>query len=178
MCALNGELLNENQVVCCRAGRLYNKESLIKLLLDRKKQRLSNNDSDPCPHVKSIKDVVHVRFTSSDKRWICPVTKEELRNGVVTKFYCISKCGHTLSDKALQFTLKQQQQQQQQDDDDDDTHECVECGISFNEKSDLIWLNPSDEIIKQRILSEQKKSSINKKKKRDDSDSMQKKIKT
>jgi hypothetical protein len=194
LCALSGEPLDENLVVCCRAGRLYNKESLIKLLLNRKKNHQSNvatsdtvhNDNnddhsnhnknqttataaanttttttnngstscyDPCPHIKSIRDVVHVQFTSSDKRWICPVTKEELRNGVHTKFYCISKCGHTISHKALQYTTIEQEREEV----NGNTHECAVCGVLFHEKNDLIWLNPSDDIVKQRIASEQQK---------------------
>jgi hypothetical protein len=132
-CALSKEPLAE-PIVCCALGRLYNKEALVEALIRRK----STKKPDPSiEHILSLKDIFTVRFTHNSEKtkddskslFVCPITQQEIRGQY--KFYLMQKCGHVVSEKALQMT------------DATSAKSCLVC----NEPSEaeLIMLNPPED---------------------------------
>jgi len=94
-CGLNGDKL-EDPVVACRAGSLYNKETLIRRLLDKKMELIPK-------HISSIKDVIDVRFKRVSGHLVCPITSRELDDGL-TKSVLMWPCGCALSTRAVEMT--------------------------------------------------------------------------
>ena len=98
-CPLSGETLVE-PIVACELGHLYNKESILKCLLEKQ-------IPPEFGHVQSQKDVKEVHFTESlgtsrdkDKcKWMCPLTGLEL-NGIVP-FVMFWSNGKVISEKGF-----------------------------------------------------------------------------
>lgn len=138
-CAITQEPLRK-PVVACEMGRLYNKESVIELLLE-KKERSARNE-----HIEKLKDVMEIQLADNPaydaekasvgdgfyvdrlvSPWICPVTGLEM-NGTF-KFVFPWKIGRVVSERAVKILQKDE----------------AEAG-SFKEE-DIIMLNPdSDEL--------------------------------
>ncbi|KXS22085.1 DUF602-domain-containing protein, partial [Gonapodya prolifera JEL478] len=121
-CALSKELL-ASPVVVDALGRLYNKEAIIRFLLDRK--GAFGDGETLCSHIESLKDLVDLKLsdnpafssasssssssaaltagTKGDEvlvpRWICPITMREM-NGKYGFVY-LQTCGHVFSDQAF-----------------------------------------------------------------------------
>jgi hypothetical protein len=136
-CALSKEPLAD-PIVCCALGRLYNKEALVEALIRRK----STKKSDPfIEHIQSLKDIFNVHFerntekTKDDNKsfFVCPITQQEIRGQY--KFYLMQKCGHVVSEKAIQMT------------DASNTKSCLVCNEQYD--TEIIMLNPSEEQEKQ-----------------------------
>lgn len=87
-CALTGELLVD-PIVACRAGWLYNKESVLQRLLSK------SLSPEKFSHISSLRDLVDVRHSN----WVCPLTQRQLNDGV-TKAVVIWPCGCLLSAKS------------------------------------------------------------------------------
>ena len=127
LCALSKDQLKQ-PVVFCRLGLLYNKEEVIKRLIEKSMPKAFR-------HIKKLKDIKEVRAeykTSQDdasKIIVCPVSKREL-NGF-HPFLAVWGCGCVISDEAAK-ELKIS-----------DT--CINCGLHINKKSDIISLNQSAE---------------------------------
>ena len=111
-CALSGDPLT-TKVVACRLGHLYNKESVLRLLLERTNQGFK--------HIRSMKDVVDLKFTpnpahktqsgdssgylvvSNSGRYMCPITMDEFNGN--HGFVVIWTSGAVLSEKALEQSM-------------------------------------------------------------------------
>ena len=91
LCSLTQEPLKP-PIVACKLGFLYNKNSLLELLIENKLPLEFN-------HIKTIKDVIEVKFHSDSSSLACPVSGNEL-NGV-NKFQVMWDCGCVLSEKAI-----------------------------------------------------------------------------
>lgn len=104
-CFLSNEEL-EPPIVGCALGRLYNKEAILRYLLDRKR---SLSFDSRCQHLTSVSDVRELSLTKTSQRkdgklsrFMCPVTFEEmngLNSGV--KFVFLWTCGCVFSNTAL-----------------------------------------------------------------------------
>ena len=109
-CSISKEALRP-PVVACRLGRLYNKESIISYLLQRKSKRIRG-----LSHIKSLKDVFPVHLTpnpfqENDNRlkiqddnieelfpFICPISRKEMNGKIRFNFH--TECGCVLSESA------------------------------------------------------------------------------
>ncbi|XP_074599579.1 replication termination factor 2 [Brevipalpus obovatus] len=141
-CALCCQLLRM-PIVACPLGRLYNKEAIIKYLLDKE---VTN---EVVEHIRGLRDVKELNLTvkpgfeekpieggvapdTYDSPYICPVTTLEM-NGKY-KFCFIWSCGCVLSERALKEVKSET---------------CHKCGKSFSE-DDVLIINGSDEEVEQQ----------------------------
>nr|CAG4638621.1 EOG090X0ACT [Cyclestheria hislopi] len=139
LCAITQQRL-QAPIVSCELGRLYNKESILELLLDKSKM------VDVAKHIRNLKDLKELVLTPNPSyekaaskgdayndlqaaEYICPVIGLEM-NGKF-KFCYIWTCGCVMSERALK-EIK--------------TTVCHKCQKPFKEE-DIIILNPSDEEI-------------------------------
>jgi hypothetical protein len=100
-CWLTGQTLEE-PIAACRAGYLYNKETVFRYLLEKQITKLPK-------HVTSIRDVIDVKFKrSGNGRVVCPITGKELDDGV-HKSAVIWPCGCVVGLKALGFESGEKQ---------------------------------------------------------------------
>lgn len=120
-CALSRAPLSE-PLASDALGRIFNKESIIRYILDRD---AFGDVSKEIPHINSLKDVVELKIGKSDGKFICEVTRRDM-NGQ-TKFVYPSTCGHVFAAEALKSI---------------DAHECLICSARY-EDSNIIPLNPS-----------------------------------
>jgi len=138
-CAISQHILNK-PVVACEMGRLYNKESVIELLLSKDRSAAPARTE----HLEKLKDIVELKLTPNpaynDKRasvgdgmyvdrlvspWICPITGLEM-NGRF-KFVFPWSSGRVVAERAIKMLQK---------DPAESDH--------FKEE-DLIVLNPEEE---------------------------------
>lgn len=95
-CVLGKEPL-QKPIASCRFGRLYNKENLIKYLINKK---TFGDGEKICPHIKNLKNVVtlnlmdnpakknemssHTPNNSNQKisDFICPITQKEMNGHI------------------------------------------------------------------------------------------------
>lgn len=104
-------------------GRLYNKESIIRYVLDNSAYGDASKDLS---HITSMKDVVELKVATSEGKNICEVTRRDM-NGL-TKFVYVSQCGHTFAAEALKNI---------------DSSECLICSKPCT-VDDIIPLNPNE----------------------------------
>ncbi|QIW95118.1 hypothetical protein AMS68_000636 [Peltaster fructicola] len=80
-------------------GTLYNKDTILEYLLEGARSEDVKRTSRDC--VKSLKDVVEVKFATdeSGKAWTCPVTGDKLGPG--SKAVYLVPCGHAFSGIAM-----------------------------------------------------------------------------
>jgi len=116
-CTISQEPLKK-PIVACEMGRLYNKESVIELLLSKDRERNGRTE-----HIDKLKDVVELVLTDNPayegtrasvgdgmyvdrlvSPWICPVTGLEM-NGRF-KFMFPWKLGKVVSDRAVKILQK------------------------------------------------------------------------
>jgi len=134
-CAITQEPLRM-PVVACEMGRLYNKESVIELLLE-KKERSARNE-----HIEKLKDVMEIQLANNPafdaekgpsvgdcfyvdrliSAWVCPVTGLEM-NGT-SKFAFPWKVGRVVSERAVKILQKD------------------EAEAGYFKEEDIIMLNP------------------------------------
>ncbi|KAG4103877.1 DUF602-domain-containing protein [Neocallimastix lanati (nom. inval.)] len=168
-CALSKTPLKE-PIVSCRLGKLYNKDAIIKYLLNKK----AYGDGDIiCKHITSIKDVTTLNLTSnpayssSNKhssivsstvgndvlipQFVCPITMKEMSGKY--KFVYLP-CGCVFSEQALKEVP---------------STVCLQCNKPYNSE-DIIPINPEDpEVIESlqiklnKYLEEKKKKEQEKK---------------
>ena len=148
-CAVSQEKLSP-PVVACRLGQLYNKEALLKRLLDK---TLPPN----AEHIRGSRDFRDVdgEWNSSTGRLVCPITRVDMDGNA--KGVLVWKCGHVLSDKALkQFggsesknhnhssnNTREGESKQQED----DSKKCPICGVVYTDE-DLVCLVPTEDELK------------------------------
>lgn len=117
-CAITQEPLRK-PVVACELGRLYNKESVIELLLNKDRSNAPSNTQ----HLEKLKDVVELQLTANPafdahkksvgdgmyndaliSPWICPVTGLEM-NGTFKFVFAFSN-GKVVAERAVKVLLK------------------------------------------------------------------------
>jgi len=146
-CALSKERLRA-PIVADALGRIYNKEAMIRFLLDRK--GAFRDGERICAHIESFKDLVDLKLadnpgyvasasgasalttgTKGDEvlvpMWACPITMREM-NGKYPFLY-LSPCGHVFSDQALKQVPSQS---------------CLVCSTPFT-IDDTIPINPTEQ---------------------------------
>lgn len=98
-CPLSSRPLVDPVVSDC-AGILYNKDAILEYLLPND-DNAGREEKDEVlkGRVKSLKDVVEVKFQTEGKNWVCPVTGKEL--GAKTRSVYLVPCGHALSEVAV-----------------------------------------------------------------------------
>jgi len=168
-CALSKTPLKE-PIVSCRLGKLYNKDAIIKYLLNKK----AYGDGDIiCKHITSIKDVttlnltVNPAYSSSNKhssivtntvgndvlipQFVCPITMKEMSGKY--KFVYLP-CGCVFSEQALKEVP---------------STVCLQCNKKYDPE-DIIPINPEDpkvieslQIKLDKYLEEKKKKEHEKK---------------
>ncbi|ORX53328.1 DUF602-domain-containing protein [Piromyces finnis] len=168
-CALSKTPLKE-PIVSCKLGKLYNKDAIIKYLLNKKEF----GDGDKiCKHITSIKEVTTLKltpnpaYTANNKhssiisstvgndvlipQFVCPITMKEMSGKY--KFVYLP-CGCVFSEQALKEVP---------------STVCLQCNKSYN-SDDIIPINSEDpKVIESlqekldRYLEEKKKKEHEKK---------------
>jgi len=128
--------------MACELGRLYNKEAILELLIDRSQFEGKNLD-----HIRALKDVHELQLTDNPgykkkdgaadlgdtyidhgiSPFICPVTGLEMSGKY--RFVYLVKCGCVFAERALKVVK---------------TETCNKCGMKF-ESSDVVVLNGTEE---------------------------------
>jgi len=138
-CALTDDELSA-PIVADRVGHLFNKDSVIKALLEKRMPA-------QFAHIQAIKDVFELHFhpnASEEKEkvasngafhdfvspWDCPITGRPV-NGI-NLFSALTTCGHVFSDRGLKET-------------ESASAVCAVCAEPFS-NSDLLSLNPAPEV--------------------------------
>jgi hypothetical protein len=144
-CALTKEPLIK-PVMGDKLGFLYNKEPLIRALIEK---RLPRNFM----HITSLKDLKDLKITLSDdedSKIICPVSMIDFSG--LNCFYILWNCGCVISKKALEELEM--------------SCKCLNCNSEVNCKTDLVSLNYTtkerENIFKQILQEKKNNSSSNK----------------
>jgi hypothetical protein len=124
LCAMTKEPLKK-PIAVCRMGMLYNKEEIIKRLIEKTIPRAFR-------HIRKLKDIkeanVELRTNKEDGSnvIVCPVSQIEM-NGF-NHFLMLWGCGCIFSEEAAKELggLKDQ---------------CISCGSKIESKSDIVSLN-------------------------------------
>lgn len=124
LCAISKEPLKE-PIAVCRLGLLYNKEEVIKKLIEKTMPKAFR-------HLRKLKDMKEIKAEFKEQEdgtrvIVCPVSKREL-NGF-HPFMAVWACGCIISDEAAK-ELKLDEA-------------CINCGTKIDKKVDLISLNQS-----------------------------------
>jgi len=130
-CAISKEPLKD-PIVTCELGFLYNKDAVIRQLLEK-------TMDEAFGHIRSLKDLIPVRFTPNSAfaekeksgednvaPFTCPITLTEVGR---SRFSLIKTCGCALSERALREVP---------------STTCLQCGKPFT-ANDILPLNPPQE---------------------------------
>lgn len=169
-CSLSKEPLKE-PIVTCELGFLYNKEAVIRHLLEK-------SLDDKFKHIRSLKDLTPVRFTPNpalgekekDKTadeaspFVCPITLMEVGHH---RFSLLKSCGCVLSERALREIP---------------STTCLQCGKAYT-AADVLPLNPPVEeievlkssMLERRVAEKQDKRENGKKEKKEKKEKKHKK---
>eukprot|EP00922_Rhytidocystis_sp_ex-Travisia-forbesii_P025896 GHVS01037985.1.p1 GENE.GHVS01037985.1~~GHVS01037985.1.p1 ORF type:complete len:240 (+),score=31.92 GHVS01037985.1:226-945(+) len=120
-------------IVACRLGQLYNKEVLLRCLLEKQLP----------PHAAHIKSLRHCCKTlnvtlNSSGSMVCPVSLVELEGGIRGNFNW--NCGCVLADRAMTNLYHKNDQQSQSS-----SLKCLNCGKLYGSPTDIIPLVPDDD---------------------------------
>jgi hypothetical protein len=146
-CALTKE--NLQKPVCGdKLGLLYNKEALIRALIEKRLPKFFS-------HISSLKDIKELNINLIEEeedsemfsKVICPISLEAFSG--LNIFYIIWKCGCVLSKKGIdELQMKDK---------------CINCGKEVNMKEDLVSLNYTSQerdLIRSQLLENKKKHKI------------------
>jgi len=153
-CAIS-QLPLQQPVLSCEYGNLYNKESVIEFLLEKK-------DLDKFSHLRGLKDVKELNLTdnpalsreddkmdiSDASKYVCPVTGLEMSGK--HRFCFIWDCGCVMSERALKEVPSKS---------------CHKCGKEYN-SDNIIILNGDDadfEKMKSNMLARRQAAKLAKK---------------
>ncbi|KAJ4165883.1 hypothetical protein LMH87_007493 [Akanthomyces muscarius] len=95
-CALSDAPLDMDTAVSDASGRLYNYEAVLKHLLPSEEPANPDNVSII---IRSLRDIVKLKFMNRGGKWICPVSLKEL--GPATRSVYIVPCGHAFAEVAV-----------------------------------------------------------------------------
>ncbi len=113
-------------IAACRLGLLYNKESILRALIE-------NSLPKQFRHITTLKDIVEVNIEENKKEnaafpLICPISQIEF-NGL-NRFILLWSCGCAYSEKAFNETNNKEKSK------------CLVCQAPFK-SSDIVSLNMS-----------------------------------
>ncbi|KAF5862147.1 hypothetical protein ETB97_012132 [Aspergillus alliaceus] len=154
-CPLSHKPLARPIVADC-AGNMYNKDAILKFLLPGEEIEGISSKADCeeilCGRVKSIRDVVELKFeidtelsqhpsAKHEKRegWICPVTAKQL--GPNVKAVYLVPCGHVFSEEAVR-QLK--------------GDKCLQCNEGYTEEN-VIPILPARDADKELLMARAQK---------------------
>ncbi|XP_022922055.1 protein RTF2 homolog [Cucurbita moschata] len=151
-CALSNEPLREPCVIDW-LGNIFNKESLVQALLEKKLPKGFG-------HIKGLKDMIKInlsvipgtessRNAISGSRFQCPITGLEF-NGKY-KFFALRTCGHVLSAKALKEVK---------------SSSCLVCHAEFLDRDKFVINGSEEEVAEMRERMEEEKSKSKPKEKK------------
>ncbi|KAK0387553.1 hypothetical protein NLU13_3799 [Sarocladium strictum] len=130
-CALSGDRLDPDALVSDWKGRLYNYESVLKGLMPADGPAL---DVSPASlGIKSLRDIVRLKVSKEEKRWVCPLSMKEL--GPATKSVYLVPCGHVFAEVAMTEVQEET---------------CPECNEAFTAEN-IIAILPTNEKDIQRL---------------------------
>ncbi|KAG5980719.1 hypothetical protein E4U55_003720 [Claviceps digitariae] len=115
-CALSGSSLEMETAVSDWRGRLFNYEAILNGLMPTDE---SAEETTPASFgIKSLKDVVRVKFSKSGGKWACPISMKEM--GPSTKAIYLVPCGHAFAEIAITEIQE---------------NSCPECGEKFDKEN-------------------------------------------
>eukprot|EP00835_Amoeboradix_gromovi_P002385 NODE_134_length_18141_cov_0.186066.p9 type:complete len:168 gc:universal NODE_134_length_18141_cov_0.186066:1547-1044(-) len=83
-CAISKQDLEE-PIVCCKLGKLYNRNALIQYMIDKKEgTKLMSGVAD---HVRSLKQITLLKM-SNPKTYTCPITNRRFGRGAFVYLDC------------------------------------------------------------------------------------------
>lgn len=138
-CPLTTDKLDLENAVSDWRGRLYNYESVLKNLMDD-----DDNDDEPAAAadvsfsstgIRSLRDIVKVRFAKGKEGWACPVSLKEF--GAGTRAVYLVPCGHAFAEVAIKEI--------------GDERRCPECSEAF-EAENVIPILPTTEADTKRLV--------------------------
>lgn len=129
---ITNEALEEPVVSDCN-GRLYKKESVLKVLTGDESINKAEAEKATFGAIKSLKDVVEVKFEVDSQaskepqsiKWICPITNKPLGPG--SKAAYLVPCGHAFSGAAIKEVAD---------------GKCLKCGAAYA-PNDVITIVPT-----------------------------------
>lgn len=95
-CALSDAPLDMDAAVSDASGRLYNYEAVLKHLLPSEEPADADSAATT---IRSLRDIVKIKFMNRDGTWVCPVSLKEL--GPATRSVYIVPCGHAFAEVAV-----------------------------------------------------------------------------
>lgn len=126
-CALSDAKLDMDTAVSDASGRLYNYEAVLAHLMP------SEESEKPVTApilIRSLRDIVKLKFTNRGGKWICPVSLKEL--GPSTKSVYLVPCGHAFAEIAI-TEIKEEN--------------CPECSEPFTRENIIVILPTADKDI-------------------------------
>lgn len=129
-CALSGASLEMEASVSDWKGRLFNYEAILSGLMP------TDEPAEATPAtfgIKSLRDVVRLKFSKTGGQWTCPISMKEL--GPSTKAVYLVPCGHVFAEVAITEIQ---------------TSSCPECAENF-EKDNIITILATAEKDVQRL---------------------------
>ncbi|OAA52984.1 DUF602 domain-containing protein [Cordyceps fumosorosea ARSEF 2679] len=130
-CTLSDAPLDMETAVSDASGRLYNYEAVLKYLMPDEE----STDSDvPLTNIRSLRDIVRLKFLHRGGKWICPVSLKEM--GPATRSVYIVPCGHAFAEVAV-TEIKEDL--------------CPECSEPFERKNVITILPTTDKDIERLV---------------------------
>ncbi|CDJ49672.1 hypothetical protein, conserved [Eimeria brunetti] len=186
-CAYSQEKL-QPPLLACRIGRLYNKEAVIKALLDKTLPAHMK-------HIKTLKDMKELKVEINPKTGfpMCPITNADFSSGV--RGSIVWPCGFILANRALEAMAKQDKEGSKSDSSSSSSSNssssnsssssssswesgrarvsgvfvCPMCSKAHEAATDLIPLSPDEEesnlLLQQALQQQQAKLAARKKSK-------------
>ncbi|OAR01607.1 hypothetical protein LLEC1_00453 [Akanthomyces lecanii] len=130
-CALSDAPLDLDTAVSDASGRLHNYEAVLKHLLPS--EELADPDTTSIT-IRSLRDIVKLKFMNRGGKWICPVSLKEL--GPATRSVYIVPCGHVFAEVAVAEIREDL---------------CPECSEPF-ERGNVITILPTTEKDIERLV--------------------------
>ncbi len=130
-CALSDAPLDMDTAVSDASGRLYNYEAVLKHLLPSEEPANPDNVSII---IRSLRDIVKLKFMNRGGKWICPVSLKEL--GPAIRSVYIVPCGHAFAEVAVTEIIEDS---------------CPECSEPF-ERENIIAILPTTEKDIERLV--------------------------
>ena len=114
-CALSGDRLDLETAVSDWRGRLFNYETILQGLMPTDEPP----ETTPATFgIKSLRDVVRLKFSKTDDKWTCPISMKEM--GPSTKAVYLVPCGHVFAEAAMTEIQ---------------ARSCPECSESFDKEN-------------------------------------------
>ncbi|KAK3181698.1 Replication termination factor 2 [Lecanicillium sp. MT-2017a] len=95
-CALSDAPLDMDAAVSDASGRLFNYETILQALMPSDE---TTEFSAASLGVRSLRDVVKIKFSKTGDKWICPISMKEM--GPATKCVYLVPCGHAYAEIAI-----------------------------------------------------------------------------